>query len=113
MKKFISVSVLRSSTLGDGTNNGLSSKADTIYIEHPRGWISEKHAPEALRVDLIKRNMFGTTLLSIKPSNLEGHSMAGGNFAWSNDARFTEMSNQPIAIHDRVESKEEYKHYSS
>ena len=102
--KFISVSVLRDSYIGDCTNNGISSKSNQVYIEHPQGWISEEHAPEALRVDLIKREIFGSTCLSLKPSNTKRHCMAGGNFAWSCDSRFRQLiSNQPVAIHDRIE----------
>jgi hypothetical protein len=104
MKKFISVSVLRDSRLGDCTNKGLSSKTDLLYIEHPRGWIKEENAPEALRVDLIKREIFGSTCLSLKPSDSKRHCMAGGNFAWSCDSRFREaVSGQPVSIHDRIE----------
>ena len=103
MKKFISINVLRDSS-GDCTNCGLSSTYDILYIEHKEGWISEENAPEALRVDLVKRNLFGSTYLNFKPSNLNRHSMAGGNFAWSCDSRFREaISDQPVPIHDRIE----------
>ena len=103
MKKFISVNVLRDSS-GDCTNSGLSSKTDILYIEHIEGWISEENAPEALRIDLIKRDLFGSIYLNFKPSNLSRHSMAGGNFVWSGDSRFREsISDQPVPIHDRVE----------
>jgi len=56
---------------------------------------------------LIRRDIFGKTVLSAEPVNFgneQKRKMFGGTFVWSSDSRFREnISEQPIQLHDRVE----------
>lgn len=58
-------------------------------------------------IKLVRRNLFGKEVLSAEPVNFgvdKNHKMFGGTFVWSSDSRFrNDISERPIALHDRVE----------
>jgi len=94
--------VLRNS-LGDCTNNGLTSKEDNIILHYGEG-IDVEMIPDDELI-LIERTLWG------KPSNYAvpagiyksgRHSMAGGNWIYTSDSRFP--SDAPISVHDRLEN---------
>ena len=99
--KFLPVNIYRSGN-SDCSNNGATSKADRMVVECSEGWMTiedvERNGYEVLLID---KNRFKTFL---KPASISGHSSFGGCFAWSSDSRFRrEISESPLAIHDRVE----------
>lgn len=81
---------------GEATNNGISSKEDTLYIPHPQGWVT--YAIDKSKVVNLEEK-FGQLRVCV-----EGRPMFGGNFAFSGDSRFRELiSESPIKIFDRFE----------
>ena len=94
----------------DCTNNGISSKYDTlllvgtVYIE-----VDDNNLPENA-VKIVERKLFGKIYKHIEPCKKAtqiGY-MSGGNIAYSCDSRFRELSETPLLIHDRQESQELY-----
>jgi hypothetical protein len=100
-------------SLGDCTNNGLTSKKDSIELYYgsdltlaldsvrTEGILDE--LPEDSLI-LIERNLFGKPANYAVPVSIlkKGkHSMAGGNFIYTSDSRFPHDG--PISVHDRVE----------
>lgn len=97
-------------SLGDCTNNGISSRYDKLIligddVEGPET-VDLDNPPENV-VTIVKRRIFGREeYLHLEP--LDGHFngggkwyMDGGNVAYSSDSRFP--SRYPLTIHDRHE----------
>ena len=102
----ILASILRNET--DCTNGGISSKTSRITIIGEFDEVPEDSLFPVLRLKTRGDHKYLSPVAEVP----EGHTgwMMGGNFAFSSDAMFTEkFSNQPIAIHDRSESWEQYK----
>ena len=111
MKKVLTFALRHS--LGDCTNNGLTSRQDSIWlysdvdINNPaiREELAAINEKNEILV-LVKRGLFlGRQLpdIAVPFSILDSgrHSMAGGNFVYTSDSRFP--SGSPISVHDRVE----------
>jgi hypothetical protein len=97
--------------LGDCTNNGISSKFETLLLIHEEGFITidEDNLPDNL-VKVVTRNLFGSEYKHIEPykkATKVGY-MMGGNYASTSDSRFSKISKYPLAIHDRQETQSEY-----
>lgn len=107
-------------SIGDCTNGGVTSnnkslrlfsadttdeEVDDFYKEFPE----RKHL--AIRV-MKETNPIYTVRaeLVFKKSNSEGTYMAGGNFVYTSDSRYKEVTGvqYPISVHDRFESWEMY-----
>ena len=97
----------RDNRLGDCTNNGISAHASDLYI------LSEKKGPfepEDIRqcVYVEWREGCGEQYIDCKPAYFPKRwYMAGGNFLYTSDSRFKEItkSKYPIPIHDRHEGR--------
>ena len=108
--KAITVYVFESK-LGNCSNGGITSRHDTIYLEHPRGpyEIDASNPPENFCKVVTRFINFngGYEYNHIEPAAPVEHGrcgyMAGGCFAYSSDARFNEISRYPLQIHDRTE----------
>lgn len=111
-RRYISFSVYRI-TGSDGkvvncTNNGVSGKHNTLYIEHPEGPCTIEHIdnPEQI-MDYIEDQCMGNLRKRLIPRNLNESkkwTMFGGNYGHCSDSRVIEiLGSQPVAIHDRVE----------
>ena len=98
-------------SLGDCTNNGLSSKVDNAYLvwdvdpingaEILEDFYNEKGEDFFVAKE---RFLFGKYSMIAVPYTIWKtgvHSMMGGNFLYTSDSRFP--VDAPIAIHDRVE----------
>ena len=113
--KALPIQVYRSTNIGDCTNGGISSRFESLLLVHPEGFVSidETNPPENL-VQLVKIETFGGEYMCIKPvAEPSGIGwMAGGNFAYSSDSRFNDLSKYPLSIHDRQESEDENYTYS-
>lgn len=99
--KTILTSVLRNS-LGDSTNNGLSSKEDSIIMHYGAGLDLDMIPDDELV--LVERTLFGKQANYAIPAAIlksDRHSMFGGNFIYTSDSRFP--SDAPISVHDRLE----------
>lgn len=95
--------VLRHS-LGDCTNNGLTSKEDSVILHHGPD-IQLDMLPDDELI-LVERTIFGKQSNYAVPVGIfksGRHSMAGGNWIYTSDSRFP--SDAPISVHDRVENK--------
>ena len=95
------------SNLGDCTNGGISSTRNTLYILSEIKGPSE---PEDIRecVYIEWRNVCGEEYIDCKPAYCSRRwYMAGGNFLYTSDSRFREVteSKYPISIHDRYEGR--------
>lgn len=91
-------------SLGDCSNNGLTSKYDHLNLYH--GDLNEEEINELPEdsLILIERVLFGKQANYAVPVEIyktKRHSMAGGNWVYTSDSRFP--SDAPIAVHDRVE----------
>lgn len=103
----LTAGVYRDSKLGDCTNGGISSHAGELYI------LSEKKGPfepEDIRqcVYIEWREVCGEPYIDCKPAYFRKRwYMAGGNFLYTSDSRFVEItkSKYPISIHDRYEGR--------
>lgn len=110
----VSINVYKQEGYGDFTNGGVSSKYNRLLIEHPNGNIEvdENNPPENL-CKVVKHELWGKTYLHIEPMAKPNGCgwMMGGNLAYSSDSRFRELSDYPLAIHDRQESQKQYDMY--
>lgn len=99
-------------SLGDCTNNGLSSKVDSSYLVWDVDPLNEDQILEDFYNEKgedffvgKERTLFGEYSIIAVPYTIwksGRHSMMGGNFLYTSDSRFP--SDAPIAIHDRVEN---------
>lgn len=92
----------------DCTNGGISSKYRELYILSDYGGPFE---PEDIRecVKLEFREIAGERYVNAKPVYFPGRwYMAGGNFLYSSDSRYKELTgiSYPISVHDRYEGSE-------
>ncbi len=107
IEKCLMAGVYRDSRLGDCTNNGISANASDLYI------LSEQKGPfepEDIRqcVYIEWREICGEQYIDCKPAYFKKRwYMAGGNFLYTSDSRFEEItkSKYPISIHDRYEGR--------
>ena len=101
-------------SLGDCTNNGISSKYNQLLLVCDEGFIDidEKNPPANL-VKIVTRHLFGKEYKHIEPvARPSGIGwMSGGNIGYAIDSRFRELSQYPLSIHDRQETEEEYDSY--
>ena len=91
----------------DCTNGGLSSKTRRVIII---GEFDEVPNDPILPLLRLKTRGDYRYLEPVKPVP-KGHAgwMAGGNFAYSSDSRFSEEVNEyPVAIHDRSDTWEDF-----
>lgn len=95
------------SSLGDCTNNGISSYARELYILDAQKGPFE---PDDIRqcVYIEKREIMGQEYVDCKPAYCRKRwYMAGGNILYTSDSRFEQITgiSYPIAIHDRYEGR--------
>lgn len=95
------------SSLGDCTNNGISSYARELYILDAQKGPFE---PDDIRqcVYIEKREIMGQEYVDCKPAYCRKRwYMAGGNILYTSDSRFKQITgiSYPIAIHDRYEGR--------
>lgn len=109
--KALTIYVLRPDELGDCTNGGISSRYKRLLLVCPDGNtdVDPEDPPENL-VKMVSRTILGTDVFHIEPFKEPQHIgwMAGGNFAYSCDARFNDMINfyGAVSIHDRQETSQ-------
>ena len=107
------IEVYRNTSFGDCTNDGITSRYDSLLLVCDEGFIKidEDNLPENLVVLKTRRFGFG------EHKHIEPYAktdkgcvgwMAGGNIAYSCDSRFREMSQYPLNVHDRQETQEDY-----
>lgn len=100
------VSIFRSD-YDSPSNNILYGKNSAILVTDGKKGDSSTVMSNEPYLKLVKRELFGKTVLSAEPVNYgyEGKwKMFGGTFVWSTDSRFRQdISEQPIQLHDRVE----------
>lgn len=93
------VEVFRRADGYDCTNGGVSSK-HAAFVLVGEGVPELAEADERYPVLFLERNgNFGYRAVPGEP----GWKMFGGNFIYSSDGRFWELSRGPIPIHDRFE----------
>ena len=109
------VSVLRSAD-GDFTNGGISSKFTRFVLCGPG--IPELFEPTEQTPALIYDRRRGGSWQKASPIVRDDKGMVGpmfgGNYVTSSDSRFNEATGgQPIAVHDRFETAEQYRMLST
>lgn len=107
--RFLSVMIYKGMS-EDCTNDGVTAdtKGKIYLVPCEVGAISQEdvnRSPERYVVfNIVKRKLGDKEYTNLKPAVIEGHSMFGGNFAWSCDSRFrNHVSELPLPVHDRVE----------
>ena len=112
--KAITIRVFKNPLFSGCSNNGISEKFDDLYLVCDDGNIP-LHDPENIKnlVKIVTRQIRGREYKHMEPyAPAKGVGwMAGGAIGYSSDSRF--MSDYPLQIHDRDESREEYEIYSS
>ena len=98
-------------SLGDATNNGVSSRHNSLCVTNVEGPFEPSDASPAAQ--LVQHRSIGEHCYIVPQSVLDSGKwyMMGGNFAHSSDSRFREAVEKitdcegsfAIAIHDRVE----------
>lgn len=89
---------------GDCTNGGVTVTHTTkLVVPCEDGHITEEDVKERGYVKLVWDQILNCP--NFKPEGVEGWLMMGGNFVYSSDGRFSrKYGNQPIQVHDRLES---------
>lgn len=111
------VTVYRPGHGTDFTNNGITSKNDYLYLY--KGERSECIADAeqnglcAKSIYLVERMLWGEKHYFAEPlvePNVNGPHMAGGNFVYSCDSRYHQMTkcDGPLPVHDRYETWAQY-----
>lgn len=99
--------VYRDSRLGDCTNDGISAHANQLYIlADQKGPFEPEDVRQCVYIEW--RDVYNGQYIDCKPVYFRKRwYMAGGNFLYTSDSRFKEItkSNYPIAIHDRYEGR--------
>lgn len=113
MKKAIPVAIFENKRIGNCSNHGISSRYSEILLLHERGFIEvdEDNPPENLCEVVEQKTSFGLNRF-VRPvkrtaSGCVGY-MFGGSLVYSSDARFGELSDAPLRLHDRQETQELY-----
>lgn len=95
----------------DCTNGGLTSKYSQFVLLGMEGPF--KSGTDAPPLELVRRYVGGREHLHAQPvkgpdwpRNMCGP-MFGGNFIFTSDSRFSDVSPYPIPVHDRFETQEE------
>lgn len=111
------VYILRN-TLGDCTNNGVTSRYDDIYLfnggtaEEVYEYAENHNIPTEIcfKVEVVWKGQPNEYHRAVPVFRNGKHWMAGGNFAYSCDSRYNEIAGirYPISVHDRTETMEEY-----
>jgi len=103
------VAIYRAADGDDATNGGLSSnhtQATIIGIEGPY-----EVTEEAPALYLVKRLIGGRDYIHVQPTLNDGRwYIAGRNFAYSSDSRFSKLTRYPIPVHDRTDRDEPTAH---
>lgn len=91
-------------SLGDCTNGGITSVANTIGVICPEGY----ERSSTCKLPLFKVRELGGVMNLVgcdwDGSDIPGWAMAGGNIGYTSDSRFREhISQYPLQIHDRYE----------
>ena len=122
------VSIFRDASIGDCTNNGLSSRVTSGLLfwncsrEEAIKWCNENDINPNLQFIINKRILWGEDHSFAEPLiKPDGLQMFGGNFIYTSNGYFyrfdkvdphvgkiKEMTNRPIPIHDRFESQKMY-----
>lgn len=112
--KVLWVEVFRSS-LGDCTNGGISSVADSLELIMPERMYGFDSTTLKKMVETETRDIGGRTYKNVKPVVYpERRYMSGGNLIYTHDSRYESITGcpYPLCIHDRYETPEEYRMYS-
>lgn len=113
MKKAISVAIFENKRIGNCSNHGISSRYSEILLLHERGFIEvdEDNPPENL-CEVVEQNIGFKINRFVRPvkrtdKGCVGY-MFGGSLVYCSDARFSELSDAPLRLHDRQESQALY-----
>lgn len=102
------VNVYRVPEWGDTSNKGVTSRCSTFVLtwdgmpEECQVFEVTERTPE---LRLVRRKLVPgrPEYLHARPFDEQRHTMMGGTFIYSSDARFRTLSDYPIPVHDRVE----------
>lgn len=100
----------------DCSNGGISSRYDTVLVEHPKGWIKldSDNLPENFCVTK-EKTVFGITFRYVEPYERPKHIgwMDGGCIVDTTDSRGRDVIGiTPLRLHDRQETQELYDYLS-
>ncbi len=109
--------ILRS-TLGDCTNNGVTSRQKDIYLfsggttEEIQAYADDHHIAYELcfQIEVIRKGQSNEYRRAVPAFTRGKWWMSGGNYAYSCDSRYREVTGipYPISVHDRTEDADEY-----
>ena len=111
-EKGIMVNVLRSQH--DSTNNGVTSRFNRFILVD--GEVTGPFEPDRKTpaLKLVRRTIYGKPYVHAEPLDPvpAGHVgyMFGGNFIYTSDSRFP--NRYPIPVHDRMDTKDQYRQLS-
>ena len=92
----------------DCTANGITSRYTQVLLVGDGVPAHFEARPDTPIVKLVRRDLARGTYLHVepieKPEGSWNGPMAGGNFIYSCDSRFHEVSQYPLSVHDRFEA---------
>jgi hypothetical protein len=102
--KVIPLSVYRDASGSDCTNNGITSKTDTIYLVHAQGFLDAEQQPrEQVFIEQTLGGEVSLVAVDKTRDNMVGP-MFGGNLATTSDSRVRKI----YRVHDRYETGRDY-----
>lgn len=103
---------------GDCTAEGVTSKNKSLYLfaeyvtrKEIEEFRQERNIDKSACLRVVKReNPIYGSYAEVVYKEKEGAWMSGGNFVYTSDSRYFEVTNvrYPISVHDRCESWEQY-----
>lgn len=117
----LSVEVYRAADGRDCTNNGVTSRNQRVYLysgdrqeciaDAKENGIDQSALYVNKRILWNEKHYFAEPLIKGK-----GVQMFGGNFVYTSDSRFSDMTeddlHRPLPVHDRYETQEQYESLS-
>jgi hypothetical protein len=104
---YLPVNVYTNNSFGDCTNHGVTfTNPNKLVVPCEDGHISEEDVEERGYIVLELRDRpFATATDALKPRGETRWTMAGGNFVYSSDSRFSRAyGGYPLSVHDRIEA---------
>lgn len=115
--KALRINVYKNPCFRGCSNNGISEKYENLLLVCNDGnfEIDTENPPENL-CKVVTRHLFGRDYKHIEPYTAPDKGfigwMHGGSYAATSDSRFSDISDYPLAIHDRQETTAQYERMS-
>lgn len=102
MNRYLPVNIYRTTAYGDCSLGGVTCVDNDLVVPCPDGHLTEEDVARHGYIKLEVGEAGG--VMHFRPEGETGWTMAGGNFVYTPDSRFSRLyGNRPVSVHDRVE----------